>query len=122
MAIVSSVDFDNVAAEIGETVTVYNLSSVTYDEDYGTIATSSLGSGTSETVIIQPYKEKEPQKVEGVEQKEKIFAMFKSNSVVTTKSIIKRSDNKMYRVLTLDTIDPAGTVHHYEAVLGYTRT
>ena len=88
MTVTDSNDFNNVNIDIGETVTIHNQTEVV-SSDYGSLTTQTLGAGTSETAIIQPEKESVIQASEGRIQQGDLFAMFRSDSVVTEKSIIK---------------------------------
>ena len=115
MVIVSATDFTNVCNDIGETVIIY-APTQTNSTDYGSIATSTLGDGTSETAIVQPMEEGELITHQGHIVFGDLFMMFISTSVIAKDSLLKVSaTSKYYRVVFLEEIRPGGTVHHYEA-------
>ncbi len=120
--VVSSADFDNVAAEIGESVTIYN-STQAQSSDYGSL-TSDTGidsGGTSETAIIQPETLYRAQHSDGRILEGDLFAMFRSDSIVTQNSLITRGTN-IYKIKNLIDVRVSGSIHHYEANLEYVRS
>ena len=64
MAVVDASDFDSVADEAGEEVTIYN-STETLNEDYGSLTAETLGDGTDENVYIEPQSEWTVQQSQG---------------------------------------------------------
>ena len=115
IAIVDATDFTNVASDIGESVTIYNQTE-TIDSDYGGLTVQTLGSGTSETAVVQREKESNIQRSDGRLVEGDLFAMFISTSVVTPNSIVEY-DSKRYKVIGLDEVRVTGAIHHFEANL-----
>lgn len=119
MTIVSSTDFDNVATEIGETVTIY-APTQTFSTDYDSVSTSTLGSGTNEKVIVQPAEEGSLEKYHGKLIIGDVFMMFKSLSIIARDSLVLvTSTSKYYRVVYLEQVRISGAIHHYESILRF---
>ena len=114
---VNSADFDNVADEIGETVTIY-APSQTFSSDYDSVETSTLGDGSDETVIVQPAENAEFQRHHGRIEVGDAFMFFKAASVIANNSLVLVSaTSKYYRVIFLEDLRPGGSTHHYEALM-----
>ena len=120
--VVSSSDFDNVASEVGEAVTIYNPTQ-TVSSDYGSLVTDTNidSGGTSETAIIQPVKSNNVLRSEGKLKEGDCFGMFKSNSEVEENSLVLVGTN-LYQAKDLTDIRPAGSTHHFEANLIFLRS
>ena len=114
MPVVDSVDFNNVAADIGESVTVNNPSE-TVSSDYGSL-TASTDSNTTETAIIQPFNSNKIARSDGRLKEGDCFGMFRSDSVVQEGSMITVG-SVVYIVKNLTNVNPSGSTHHFEADL-----
>jgi hypothetical protein len=110
---VSSADFDAIANEIGETITVYTPTQ-TSDSDYDRVATHSLGTGTTETAIVEQANYADYQASQGKIKLGDCQLFLKSSTTVTESSLVS-FQSKLYEIISLDTLAPGGTVHHYEA-------
>lgn len=118
---VSSQDFADVADQIGETVTIYSPTQ-TFSSDYDSIATSSLGSGTQETVVVEPVEAGEIQRHHGKLEFGDIWMFFKSSSVIANDSLVKQdSTSKYYKVVFLEAKRVGDAVHHYEVLLRFVK-
>ena len=122
MAVTSSVDFDNVADDNGEDVTIYNATETINVE--GSLTDQSLGNGTIEKAKIQPENLNNIARSEGRLQQGDLFAMFKSTSVITANSLVKlnkTSTLKLFKVKNLTEERHSGATHHFESNLEFLR-
>lgn len=122
MAVTDSSDFDNVADDVGEDVTVYNMTEST-DSD-GALSSQSLSNGIIEKAIIQPENLNNIARSEGRIQQGDLFAMFRSDSIVTANSVIKLNKTaalKLFKVKNLTEERHSGSTHHFEANLEFLR-
>lgn len=119
---VSSDDVDEFLELQGEDVTVYPAPTQVEDTSsllYGSIKTSTEGTGVVQKAFITQIKNKEIQESDGKWSSNDCRGVFSVNASIAEGVKVKRNNGKLYVVSMI--IEGSHDVHHYEVYLKYLR-